>query len=32
VLGEKLPDKSRKVGKKKLKISSKELLQIKQEQ
>ncbi len=32
LLGEKLPDKSRKVGKKKLKISSKELLQIKQEQ
>jgi len=31
LLGEKLPDKSRKVGKKKLKISSKELLQIKQE-
>ena len=32
LLGEKIPDKSRKVGKKKEKIGSKELLQIKQEQ
>jgi hypothetical protein len=32
LLGEKVPDKSRKVGKKKEKIGSKELLQIKQEQ
>jgi len=32
MLGEKIPDKSRKVGKKKEKIGSKELLQIKKEQ
>ena len=31
LLGEKIPDKSRKVGKKKEKIGSKELLQIKNE-
>jgi hypothetical protein len=32
LLGEKVPVKGKEVGKKKLKISSKELLQIKQEQ